>query len=353
MKAKIITINPYHLQAELLQPAAAALRQGKLIAFPTETVYGLGANALDRQAVDRIFTAKNRPAYDPLIVHLAATDWLPQIALDIPSLVWKCAEAFLPGPLTLIVPKHPALPDNVTAQRPTVAVRIPAHPIALALINEAQVPVAAPSANRFGHVSPTCAQHVLNDLGDQIDYLIDGGDTAIGIESTVLDLTAPLPTILRPGGVTYEQLTNVLGEVAIAAHTATSKNPLSPGMLPQHYSPRANLFYIEIPNRSAALDILKQIADDALQQGKSIGLLLVEEDLKLFNGIPAQQASLGSETNLWQAAQRLYAALRFLDDQGVSIILARDLGGLGPGLAIRDRLRRAAKKIIYDAEKPF
>ena len=153
--------------------------------------------------------------------------------------------------------------------------------------------------------------------------------------------------------VTYEQLTNVLGEVAIAAHAATSENPLSPGMLPQHYSPRADLLYIEIPNRSAALDMIKQITDDALQQGISIGLLLVEEDLKLFNGIPAQQASLGSETNLWQAAQRLYAALRFLDDQGVSIILARDLGGLGPGLAIRDRLRRAAKKIIYDAEKPF
>jgi L-threonylcarbamoyladenylate synthase len=245
------------------------------------------------------------------------------------------------------------VPDNVTAQRPTVAVRIPAHPIALALIKAAQVPIAAPSANRFGHVSPTCAQHVLDDLGNDIDYLIDGGETSIGIESTVLDLTTPVPTILRPGGVTYEQLTNVLGEVAIASHTATSDAPRSPGMLPQHYSPRAALFFIEIPNRAAALDMLKKIAENALQQGDSIGLLLVEEDLKLFNGIPAQQASLGSESNLWQAAQRLYAALRFLDDQGVSIILARDLGGLGPGLAIRDRLRRAAKKIIYDAEKPF
>lgn len=343
---QILIVNPDSPEAKYIGIAAEALRHGNLVAFPTETVYGLGANALDIRAVARIFEAKGRPSDDPLIVHLAAASQLPFIAAEIPPVTWQLAEAFWPGPLTLILPKRPEVPNLVTAGRGTVAMRVPAHPVALALLKAADVFIAAPSANRFGHISPTSAKHVLSDLGDRIDVLVDGGETSIGIESTVLDLTAPIPVILRPGGITREMLVEILGNV-IMQSGADGKGPqISPGRLPQHYSPHAELIFLLGPKRSSALAKMRQIAEKELENGRSVGILALDEDFSIFEGLSVQSASLGSESDLWQAANRLYAAMRSLDDQHVDIILARDLGEHGPGLAIRDRLHRAARKII-------
>jgi L-threonylcarbamoyladenylate synthase len=343
---EVLTVHPEHPEPERIQRAAEALRQGKLVSFPTETVYGLGANALDAQAVEKIFEAKGRPSEDPLIVHLAEASWLSRAARDIPQVAWQLAEAFWPGPLTMILPKRAEVPGRVTAGQDTVGVRVPSHPVALALIAAAGVLVAAPSANRFGHTSPTQARHVLYDLAEKIDVLVDGGETSIGIESTVLDLTGPRPTILRPGGVTREQLAEILGSVDVRSSTATRGPQRSPGMLSQHYSPRAELIYVAGADRANALLTLRQIAEDEINRGRKVGLLMVEEDLSHFAGLSVQVASLGLESNLWEAAHRLYAGMRALDEQKVDVILARDLGERGPGLALRDRLRRAAFRVV-------
>jgi L-threonylcarbamoyladenylate synthase len=340
---KTLTINPHQPEPELILPAAEALRAGRLVAFPTETVYGLGANALDTAAVMRIFEVKGRPNEDPLIVHLAEVGWLPRAAREIPPVAWQLAEAFWPGPLTLILPKRPEIPDLVTAGRNTVAVRVPAHPVALALIRAAGVMVAAPSANRFGHTSPTRASHVLADLGERIDVLVDGGSTRIGIESTVLDLTGGEPVILRPGGVTREQLSALLGR-PVTVRSVTAAGPqISPGLLPQHYSPRAELIYLL---GEGAAPRLRQLAEAEIARGRLVGLLVVEEDLPAFEGLQVLTAALGPVSDLWQAAHRLYAGMRWLDEQGAEVILARDLGEAGPGLALRDRLRRAATQVL-------
>lgn len=343
---KVLKIHPNQPEPEYICIAAEALHQGKLVAFPTETVYGLGANALDARAVERIFQAKGRPNYDPLIVHIAEPSWLPRAAAEIPLIAWRLAEEFWPGPLTLILPKRPEVPNLVTAGLETVALRVPAHPVALALLKSADVLVAAPSANRFGHTSPTCAEHVLADLGNRIDILLDGGKTPIGIESTVLDLTDSVPTILRPGGVTQEQLTKLLGDVAVQCSAKVNEIHKSPGQLQQHYSPRAKLIYLIGPTCQATLDLLHQISQDEINRGNQVGLLILDEDIPTFTDLSVLVATLGSKNNLWQAASRLYAGMRSLDEQNVDVILVRDLGEHGPGLALRDRLQRAATKIV-------
>lgn len=343
---EILKVNAANPQTERIERAAVALRQGKLVAFPTETVYGLGANALDTQAVRRIFAAKGRPGSDPLIVHLADADWLPRVAAEIPPIAYRLAAAFWPGPLTLILPKRDEIPAQISAGRNTVGVRVPAHPVALALLKAAGIPIAAPSANRFGRTSPTRASHVLADLGERIDLILDGGETSIGIESTVLDITAPEPVILRPGGVTAEQLAALLGKVVVAGDVPEHEIPPSPGMLPRHYSPRAELIFLIQPERAAALAALRRLAEDEIGRGRRVGMLLVEEDLPYFAGLPVETASLGAQNDLWQAARLLYAGMHSLDARLVDVTLTRDLGEAGPGLALRDRLRRAATKIV-------
>jgi L-threonylcarbamoyladenylate synthase len=342
---QVLTVHPEFPEPEQIRIAADGLRRGQLVAFPTETVYGLGANALDARAVARIFEAKGRPANDPLIVHLAEASWLERAVVEIPAVAWQLAEAFWPGPLTLVLPRRSEIPLLVTSGKDTVAVRVPAHPVAQALIRAADVLVAAPSANRFGHTSPTRASHVLHDLDNRIDFLVDGGETRIGIESTVLDLTGPTPIILRPGGVTREMLSEQLGQpVALRGAAVVDGPQASPGLLLQHYSPRAELVYLLEPQRAEALAALRQLAEDALAAGRRVGILLVENDLAAFSGLPVAVASLGDENDLWQAARRLYAGMRALDEQHVDLILARDLGEAGPGLALRDRLRRASNQ---------
>ena len=254
VKTLHLTIDPAHLETreagEALERAAAILRAGGLVALPTETVYGLGANALDRAAVERIFAAKSRPAWDPIIVHIASETMLDGLVEEVPAAARRLIQQFWPGPLTLLLPRTAAVPDVVTAGRPLVGVRMPAHPVALELIRRAGVPVAAPSANRFGHISPTTAQHVLDDLDGRIDAVVDAGPSPGGVESTVLDPSTM--TIYRPGAVTAEQIRAVAGPVetfqsAGGLREMPAEALPSPGVGIRHYAPRARLVLVEAP----------------------------------------------------------------------------------------------------------
>lgn len=318
------------------------LREGGLVAFPTETVYGLGANALDARAVARIYEAKQRALNDPLIVHIAAPEQLEQVA-DLSALsdlqrarLEALAGAFWPGPLTVVVWRKASVPANVSAGLDTLAVRFPSHPIAQALIRYAQCPIAAPSANRFGHVSPTTAQHVLDDLDGRIDLVLDGGATPIGLESTVVNLTTEPPQLLRPGGVTRAQVEAVLG-VALAAPVQQNDESAmpAPGMLTRHYAPRARLVLC------ADEDALLAQHAFLKGQGELVGALLMRDHARAQATIHPHFV-LGQ--TLEEVARNLYAGLRALDAQGVSVILAVRLPEVGVGEAIADRLRRASAR---------
>ncbi len=327
---------------EAIADAAALLRAGRLVAFPTETVYGLGANALDAEAARSIFVAKGRPAEDPLIVHLASSAELPQVAVAVPPVVEVLANACWPGPLTLVLRRAAAVPALVSAGRDTVAVRVPAHPVAQALLAAAGVPVAAPSANRFGHTSPTTAAHVLADLDGRIDMVLDGGPTSIGVESTVLDVTGPVPTLLRPGGVSLEALQALLGEVRVAQRAAVEgEAQISPGLLERHYAPESELWLVVGGEARCRMWLLEQ-TQLALAAGKRVGLLLPNEDAALLYDSGALIEALGPKHDLAAIARNLYAALRALDARQPDVIFARDMGEAGIARAIRDRLTRAA-----------
>jgi L-threonylcarbamoyladenylate synthase len=322
--------------------SARTILEGGLVAFPTETVYGLGANALDETAVQRIFTAKGRPTADPLIVHLGGLEQIEQAASAVPQVAQCLAEAFWPGPLTLVLPKQPRISHLVTSGLETVAVRVPNHPIALALLREAGTPIAAPSANRFGHISPTTAQHVWHDLNGRIEIILDGGSAPLGVESTVLDVSTTPPRILRPGGVTREMLETVIGEVIVLTHKRKAEKGLpSPGLLEKHYAPRAGMIFFKGENARQAMfsHLEKERAS-----GKKIGILAADEDAVTFEQGGEVVYRLGAD--LESVARHIYAGMRWLDSQSVDLILCRDFGESGLGLAIRDRLTRAASRVI-------
>jgi L-threonylcarbamoyladenylate synthase len=346
---RVVKIDPQDPEPERIAEAAACLIEGKLVAFPTETVYGLGCNALDPLAVESIFIAKGRPFHDPLIIHIARLEMLGQIVRELPPVALQLAEAFWPGPLTLILPRHHDIPASVSAGLDTVAVRMPDHPIARALIERAGVPVAAPSANRFGRTSPTSAAHVMADLKGRIDMLLDGGSPPVGVESTVLDVIQSPPVILRPGGVSQEALAAVLGEVRLRADSPASNESQampSPGMLSRHYAPRATLILFEDEDLNLSQQKMVQKALTLLDEGKRVGLLAADEDMALLKDLPVVVERVGSTGDLSQVAHRLYSAVRALDEAGVDYILARSYGTRGMGLAILDRLRRAASQTV-------
>ncbi|MCS7251208.1 MAG: L-threonylcarbamoyladenylate synthase [Thermoflexus sp.] len=347
---EVVSVDPQHPDPEIIARAAEILRQGGLVAFPTETVYGLGADGLNPVALARLFEAKGRPATDPVILHIIDLGALPQLAREIPTVAWTLARRFWPGPLTLVLPKQPIVPDLATAGLPTVALRMPAHPVARAVIRAAGVPIAAPSANRFGHTSPTTAQHVLEDLTGRIDLILDAGPTSIGVESTVVDLTRPVPTILRPGGLPREALEAILGPIAVFDRSVAGPAP-APGMLPKHYAPRAEMVVL-IGSEGWLRSQLRELAIRYLREGYRVGLLIAEEDQPAVADLPVEIAVLGSEGDLEGVARRLYPAMRDLDARGPDLILARDFGTQGLGLAIRDRLIRAAGGRVMKAEDP-
>lgn len=347
---EIWSVNSQHPDIALIARAAELLRGGGLVAFPTETVYGLGAHALDAQAVRGIFLAKERPATDPLIVHLCHAEALPLVAREIPPMAWTLAARFWPGPLTLVLPRHPRVPDEVTAGGDTVAVRVPAHPVAQALLRAAGVPIAAPSANRFGRVSPTRAEDVAHDLAGRIDLILDGGPTPVGVESTVLSLVSTPPLLLRPGGVTREALEALIGPVQVLQRAvAEGERAMAPGTLLQHYAPRARVTLYRGEN-VALYTTLRAEAQHLAAQGVQVGLLIAREDEAALRGVPAVLGIAGSREDLEEVARHLFTTLRALDGAGVQVILARDFGEAGLGLAIRDRLTRAAAGRVVEVE---
>jgi L-threonylcarbamoyladenylate synthase len=306
--------------------AAAILRTGGLVAFPTETVYGLGANAFDTRAVARVFEVKGRPSFDPLIVHLPAAEALPLVTRGADARVPDLARRFWPGPLTLVLPRAAAVPDIVTSGLETVGVRVPGHPAALELLRSAQTAIAAPSANPFGYVSPTTAAHVIDQLGDRVDLVLDGGPCRIGVESTILSLASEPPVLLRPGGVPREELEAALGH---ALQLATSvERALSPGLLPSHYAPRTPLQILDGPATAATGGVRAGLL--AFSPGPHPGFAAVEQ--------------LSPDGSLLTAAANLFAALRRLDAAGLDLVLAEPCREGGLGLAIMDRLRRAAAR---------
>jgi L-threonylcarbamoyladenylate synthase len=325
-----------------LQQAAEILRSGGLVAFPTETVYGLGANALNAVAVEKIFAAKQRPHWDPVIVHVAAMERARELTREWPQAAEKLAEAFWPGPLTMLLPRSAQIPDICTAGRDKVGLRLPAHPVAQALIAASGVPVAAPSANRFGHTSPTTAAHVLADLEGRIDAVLeidlDASWCQFGVESTVLDPTANPVIVYRPGGVTAEQIRLLLGKVVVAEPKLSSETPPealeSPGLGIRHYAPRARILLVE-----SEAELRQAVSREALQH--RVGVLLPQPWQT-----PAESVSImrwGSWGDPESLARELYGQMRALDELGVDVIVCPVPPPQGMGLAIRDRLRKAAK----------
>ena len=326
---------------EAIAEAAQIIRAGGLVAFPTETVYGLGANALNAQAAAKIFEAKQRALSDPLIVHVASANALAELTEGECALAAPLIAVFWPGPLTLVLPRGARIPRIVTAGGEKVAIRMPNHAVALALIEAAGVPIAAPSANLFGHVSPTTAQHVLDDLDGRIDLVLDGGPTPIGVESTVLDVTTTPPIILRPGGVTREAIAERLGirdwRLSDAHQSLISnlQSQPSPGMLEKHYAPNAKLIIVK------NMGEMRSHLSALIAQHFKVGLLLMAHQQAAFLG---HMPSFVLGADLIAAAQNLYAGLRALDSADVDMILVTHVEPIGLGEAIADRLRRAAAK---------
>jgi len=308
---------------DALQRAAQIITQGGLVAFPTETVYGLGADAFNAAAVARIFEVKRRPRFDPLIVHVADVNDLERVCRHVPPQAHLLIKRFWPGPLTLVLPKSEAVPDIVTSGLDTVAVRMPAHPVALNLLQHAGVPIAAPSANLFGFLSPTTAEHVATQLGSAIELVLDGGQCPIGVESTIIALSDP-PTLLRPGGIPVEDIEAVLGKVHVVP---PGDVPQAPGQLAQHYAPRTRLKILPI----------EQIPRE--DQGSRIGLLA----LRPVSAPPsfAVVEMLTNTGDLREAAANLFACLHRLDAAGLDIIYAEPVPTIGIGKAIMDRLQKA------------
>jgi L-threonylcarbamoyladenylate synthase len=345
-----LAVDAHDLESEAsqasLRRAASILQAGGLVAFPTETVYGLGANALDIEAVQRIFAAKERPAWDPLIVHISDMEMLAGVAARLPPNADRLRRVFWPGPLTLLLPRHENVPISVTAGRNNVGVRMPDHPVALELIRMAGVPIAAPSANTFGRTSPTLAEHVLEDLNGRIDAVLDSGETTHGLESTVVDPSQRPVMVYRPGVITLEQIRAVCGEVQAYVEPQSNEMPpqsqASPGIGIRHYAPRARLVLVEGQGMEQA-----QAFRDAIEQARSehaqLGLML-PDDFDLAANAGARVYRWGAWSDEEELAQRLFAGLRDLDRRGATVIVCPLPPDEGIGAAICDRLRKAARR---------
>ncbi|MFA4889454.1 MAG: L-threonylcarbamoyladenylate synthase [Candidatus Omnitrophota bacterium] len=335
MKTDILKINPFSIEQDYIIKAANIIKSGGLVAFPTETVYGLGADALNPVACAKIFQAKNRPLEDPLIVHIADKQDLFKVAREIYKITLDLIDAFWPGPLTVVLKKQEAIPDIITGGLDTIAVRMPNHKIALDLIKKAQTPIAAPSANIFGRPSPTTAQHVLEDLDGKINLVIDGGSTDIGVESTIVDLTQDPFCVLRPGGVGIEELRRIIPQVELYKKDGI----LSPGMYPRHYAPNAKILIME-GNGKMQAEKVKDIAHEFDLQGYRFGILAKFENKDRYGDFNVKL--LGPGNDLVACAANLFSVLRDFDKDKVDVIIAETVEEKGLGIAIMDRLRKAS-----------
>lgn len=337
---------------EVYKEAAQILQEGGLVAFPTETVYGLGGNALDSQAAKKIYEAKGRPSDNPLIVHIASIDALEELTTGVTEQARRLAEKFWPGPLTMILQKSDKVPLGTTGGLDTVAIRMPNHPIALRLIKEAGIYIAAPSANTSGRPSPTMASHVQEDLEGKIDMILDGGMVEVGIESTIVDLTGEVPTILRPGCITKEMLESVLGSVEIDAAIldkkgAVSGKPKAPGMKYKHYAPKAQLTIIQGTKEKVVARIC-QLSEQGKAEGKKVGIIATDETMECYR--VGEVRSIGSRKEEGSIARGLYKILREFDHLDVDVIYTESFEGDQMGMAIMNRLNKAAGYSILTVE---
>lgn len=353
---RIIIKDRDHIQDGQLEEAAAILRKGGLVAFPTETVYGLGGNALDEKAAEKIYAAKGRPSDNPLIAHVSCIKEVDPLVSQIPEAGKKLMEAFWPGPLTLIFPKSPVVPYGTTGGLDTVAIRMPSDPTANRLIALAGVPVAAPSANTSGRPSPTTADHVWQDLNGKIDMIVDSGPVGIGVESTIIDVSSPVPTVLRPGAITMEMLEEVLGVVAIdpaiLGPVSPDLRPKAPGMKYKHYAPKADLTLVEPEEMEAAPEsvteerlavmtaFVERLAREKAEAGYKVGIICTDESRSRY-GV-GQIRSIGARGSQESVAHNLYALLREFDDLGVDYIFSESFPKDHLGQAIMNRLSKAA-----------
>ena len=338
---KVIKTDDISSGAESIATAADIIKRGGLVVFPTETVYGLGADATDAEAAKKIYSAKGRPSDNPLIIHISDPMDAERYA-HTNALYYRLAKAFMPGPLTVILPKRDIIPDSVTGGLDSVAVRCPSHPIARALIKEAGVAIAAPSANLSGSPSPTCAEHVISDLSGRVDMIIDGGSCEIGLESTIVKITDDSATLLRPGGITYDALLCVCDKVdiapAVTAQLAENERPLSPGMKYRHYAPSSPLVLLDGAHGSV-LDFLK-----TAQQSENCAIICFDEDISVLKN--EKLISIGERKDLAAQAANLFSALRKADRLDADIIYAHLPSKEGLGLALYNRMIRAAAHTI-------
>lgn len=351
-KTLVLKVDSQRPDAGKIRIAAEFIKHGGLVAFPTETVYGLGANALDPEAVLALFEAKNRPLDNPPIVHVCDLKDVYRLAEDVPSEAHVLIRAFWPGPLTLIFRRSKIVPEVTVAGLDTIAIRMPRHNVALALIKASGCPISAPSANLAGKPSPTLAEHVLNDLRGRIDAVLDSGPTRVGVESTVLDLTDNPPRVLRPGGTPYENLLEVLAKVELDPAVTTDKalsvkRARSPGVKHKHYAPNADMVVVE-GGAKALVSKIEQLIGFFSSEGKKVGVLCTDETVK---GLKADVVkSMGSRSDLAEAARNLFKLLREFDVEDVDVIVAEGVPSEGLGLAIMNRLRKAAGYKIIRAD---
>ena len=343
MNTKIIRIDKENFTDEQLMEAAEILRSGGLVAIPTETVYGLGANALDAAASKKIYEAKGRPSDNPLIAHISCMEELPALVAEIPEAGKKLAEKYWPGPLTMIFPKKDIVPYGTTGGLDTVAIRMPSDPIANRLIKLAGVPVAAPSANTSGRPSPTKAEHVVEDMDGKIEMIIDGGEVGIGVESTIVDVSGEVPMLLRPGAITMEMLRETLGEVeidpAILGPMSADVKPKAPGMKYRHYAPKAEMPLVE-GEMDKVVEFINREAKAALEAGKKVGIICTEESKALYEC--GDLKVIGSREHEETVAHNLFAVLRECDDCQVDCIFSESFSKDSLGQAIMNRLCKAA-----------
>jgi L-threonylcarbamoyladenylate synthase len=352
MKTLFLKVDPENPDTTKIQTAAEIIQRGGLVAFPTETVYGLGADALNAEAVLALFEAKKRPLDNPPIIHVADPTEVFRLVEEVPAKARVLMDKFWPGPLTLIF-KHSKIVPNVTvADLETIAIRIPKHKVAFELIRQSCRPIAAPSANLAGKPSPTTAQHVFEDLNGRIDAILDGGSTNIGVESTVVDLSVDPPMLLRPGGTPFEALKKVLDDLKLHAFVETKqelslKEIRSPGMKHKHYAPRAEVILVEGKVRVVKAKV-KELAESYRLKGQKVGILATDETQNSYQADVVQ--SLGSRFNLAAVAQNLFRLLREVDAENVDVIIAEGVSSEGLGLAVMNRLRKASGYHIVKAE---
>lgn len=348
METKVAIIKDINTDIRFIEEAGKVIRNGGTVAFPTETVYGLGANALDDEAVRKIFIAKGRPQDNPLIIHVSTKE-ISELVKDVPEVAQKIIDKFWPGPLTVILEKKDIIPNVTSANLNTIGIRMPNSEIALKLIELAERPIAAPSANISGRPSPTEVERCVEDLNGRVDYIIGGESSNIGVESTIIDCTVNPPLVLRPGGITLEMLKEINSEIeidkALMSKPSDDLKPKAPGMKYRHYAPKASLKIISGKNEKT-IEIINQMMENYIEKNNTVAILTTDENLNKFN--KGEVISLGSENNLYEIAKNLFESLRKCDDLGVDYILCQGFEEYGVGLAIMNRLNKAAGyDIIY------